>query len=218
MAHNIILFERTKQELGVELDEKITATEAVADLRTVFIKCGNCGEEFIRPLRLFYAPHACRPRPCGTYHDHPNKLPRLECKLVHKLAKFPARKRATDAGYDLFSVKRVVIWPFTTRPVPTGIKLVCPAGFYYTIEGRSGLRKKGIMPYRGIIDAGYTGDTSVFMTNASSRKHVVEVGHKIAQVLLHRVNDFDIVPVPADQDFSPEYVIRGEEGFGSSGK
>lgn len=218
MAHCMILAERTMRELGIDLNG-LSIVEAANDQRSVFIKCSNCDEEFIRPLRLMHAQHSCRPtkpdlRRCTAHHPD-LRLPRLECKLVHKDARYPYRKRATDAGYDIFSVKKVVVPPFSSREVPTGIKLVCPEGFYYTIEGRSGLRQNGIMPYRGIIDAGYTGDTCVFMTNATPKRYVFKVGDKIAQVLLHRVNDFDIAPV---DEFSPDYVIRGEEGFGSSGK
>lgn len=218
MAHNMILVGRTKDELGIDIDDQMPVALAAQDQRSVFMRCSECNDIFIRPVRLMGVPHACRPRKHLPYRDHPNKLPRLECKRVHKDAKYPYRKRATDAGYDLFSVKKVIVPAFSSREVPTGIKLVCPEGYYYTIEGRSGLRSKGILPYRGIIDAGYTGDTCVFMTNATPKRYVIAVGDKIAQILLHRVNDFDIAPVAQDEDFSPDYVIRGEKGFGSSGK
>lgn len=219
MAHNIILAERTQKELGFEVGS-ILAVDAVNDQRSVFMKCSDCGDEFIRPLRLLYANHSCGGgggRRCTAHHPD-LRLPRLECKLVHKDAKYPYRKRATDAGYDIFSVKKVKVPPFATRKVPTGIKLVCPEGFYYTIEGRSSLWKRGVMPYRGIIDAGYTGDTCVFMINATPQAYVFNVGDKVAQILLHRVNDFDISPVPKRKRFSRDYIIRGEEGFGSSGR
>jgi hypothetical protein len=71
---------------------------------------------------------------------------------------------------------------------------VAPEGFYYTIEGRSSLWELGILPYRGIIDATYTGPLSVYMLNNSPKDYTVSVGDKIAQIILHRINDFDIVP------------------------
>lgn len=139
----------------------------------------------------------------------------MEYKLVHPDAKLPFRKRTTDAGYDLSSVEDKTIEPHSTENISTGIKIACPPGTYYTIEGRSSLWSLGIAPYRGIIDAGYNGDLMVTIMNISNKAYHISKGDRIAQILPHRQLDIDFTEV---EKFSPDYDIRGESGFGSSGK
>lgn len=140
---------------------------------------------------------------------------RLEVKLVHSLARVPSRSRITDAGYDLSSVERKVLKPHSSTMIATGIRLACQPGWYYTIEGRSSLWSKGIVPNRGIIDSTYCGDLVVSLTNWNDTEYVVEPGDRIAQIILHRQYDavFDVI-----EEFSPLYNQRGHAGFGSSGK
>lgn len=139
---------------------------------------------------------------------------RLEVQLINDKAKVPYRKRSTDAGFDLFSIENVEIFPGKAEIIRTGINIACPPGFYYTIEGRSSLWKQGIFPNRGIIDATYTGEVVVSLVNVSGSVFVVEEGHRIAQIILHKQYDalFHIV-----EEFSPVYNQRGTDGFGSSG-
>lgn len=215
MANIILLIEKTRDELDIDFDHGLSSN----DHRTVWMKCCDCGENFLRPYRYLQIPHACQVGPNARRHTahHPSlSMPRLECKLVHPLAKIPKRNRTTDAGYDVFSVEEIVI-PGRGGPIEVniGIKLAAPEGFYYTIDGRSNLWKKKVFPYRGIIDATYTGPLSVFMLNNSRKSYTVCVGHKIAQIILHRINDFDIAIV---DEFSPDYVLRGDAGFGSTGE
>ena len=140
---------------------------------------------------------------------------RLECKKLTDDAQIPSRSRSTDAGYDLYSVENVTIEPQLTKNIATGIALACPPGYYYTIEGRSGLGIKGIMPFRGIIDAGYTNQVWIVLTNRSNESYEVKSGDRIAQICLHRINHADITVV---NEFSPPYDQRGKAGFGSSGR
>lgn len=140
---------------------------------------------------------------------------RLECKKLDPNALLPSRSRSTDAGYDLYSIEDCVIDPQLTKNVATGIALACPPGYYYTIEGRSGLGLKGIIPFRGIIDAGYTNQVWVILTNKTHDPYTVHRGDRIAQICLHKINHADITEVI---NFSPEYDQRGQAGFGSSGR
>lgn len=204
-----ILVERTKQELGFD-----PSNLPYGDHRTVFMKCGSCHEEFIRPIRLMHMGHRCGALNGWTMTRQPS-LPRLECQLIHPEAKYPYRKRTTDAGHDIASIQDVVIPRLGMANVHTGIIVVAPEGWYYTVEARSSLWSKNIMPYRGIIDATYTGELRVAMLNSSEVDYPVKTGDRIAQIILHQVHDFDLAPV---SEFSPEYSQRGTDGFGSSGK
>lgn len=148
-----------------------------------------------------------------SVHEHVSV--RLEVQKIHKKAKMPYRKRSTDAGYDLYSIENIELPPGISTIVQTGLKIACPPGFYYTIEGRSSLWMEGIFPNRGIIDSTYTGDVIVSLVNATNTTFQVSEGDRIAQILLHRQYDaiFEIV-----DEFSPLYNQRGTDGFGSSGK
>jgi dUTP pyrophosphatase len=139
----------------------------------------------------------------------------LEVMLKHPEAKLPFRKRETDAGYDIYSVESVTLPPNRATIVHTGIHIASPPGFYYTIEGRSGLWKQGIFPNRGIIDATYTGEVVVSLVNVNNNHFQINVGNRIAQIILHRQYDATFKAV---EEFSRCYSERGTDGFGSSGR
>lgn len=140
---------------------------------------------------------------------------RLEFIKTHKDAAIPRRGRATDAGYDIMSVEDITIKPNIMTNVHTGIIVCAPPGYYFTIEGRSSLWMKGVMPFRGIIDATYQGQLMVAMTNGSDSPYVIHKGDRIAQIILHRVLNIDFNEV---NEFTPVEEGRGKAGFGSSGK
>ena len=139
----------------------------------------------------------------------------MQCQLLHPEAKLPSKKRDTDAGYDLFSIMDAELSPKAATLVRTGICLSAPQGYYYTIEGRSSLWSVGIMPNRGIIDTGYTGEIWVSLVNYTDEVYRVHKGDRIAQILFHKQYDarFDLV-----NQFGPEYNHRGNHGFGSTGR
>lgn len=180
-------------------------------------------EIVVVPRRLVSQSHLEYNSRKGSHH--PNGLCRMECKLLEPDAKLPYRKRETDAAYDIFSYENVELPPVnrdnpdhhrkTLVMVSTGIALSAPPGFYFTIEGRSGLGMAEVVPFRGIIDATYTGELKIGLTNYSDRPYHVKKFERIAQVIVHRQIDMEIVVV---DKFSPEYDQRGQAGFGSSGK
>jgi len=135
--------------------------------------------------------------------------------VEESLAKEPYRSRTTDAGYDLYSVQNIVLGPKTSTIVHTGIQIAAPPGYYYTIEGRSSLYMAGIFPNRAIIDATYTGEALVSLTNTGDDAYEIKRGERIAQLLIHKQYHakFDIV-----KEFSLCYNQRGMNGFGSTGK
>lgn len=165
---------------------------------------------------------------------------RLECVKLDPSAKIPYKERQTDAAYDIYSnidailppriklslLNRVMnlvgklfqkdnsVIPSETN-IPTGIALSCPAGYYYTIDGRSGLGFKLIQPFRGVIDAGYTGQIMVLLQNSGNEPYKIKKGDRIAQLCIHRIIDANIEVV---ENFSDDYVLRGTAGFGSSGR
>jgi len=140
----------------------------------------------------------------------------LEIRLVHPDAIPPARARAGDAGYDLRATERVSIPQDGRRLVGTGIAVALPDGVAGLVTPRSGLAIEHgltLLNAPGLIDPGYRGEIKVLVHNTSERRYTVEIGDRIAQLLL----------VPC---WTPELEVvddlsateRGEAGFGSSGR
>ncbi len=163
-----------------------------------------------------------------TYDKVMNWLgrPRLEWKIIDENGKVPQQNLETDAAYDIYSLVDAVIMPVGSvltaeekkiAQVRTGIAITAPVGYYFTIEGRSGLGvKEDIVPFRGIIDACYTGELMVKLFNFGAEPYYVKAGDRIAQLILHRC----VRKRKLDQvvEFSYDYSHRGTNGFGSSGR
>lgn len=139
---------------------------------------------------------------------------RCEFQRLHLAAKMPSRARATDAGLDVYAIEDTTILIGVPQIVRTGIVLVVPPGYYYTIEGRSGYWKHALMPFRGIIDATYSGELLITMINLSDKHQNIQVGDRFAQIIMHKFVYNDITEVA---HISPEYRGRGAAGFGDSG-
>lgn len=139
---------------------------------------------------------------------------RLEYKLLTPDAQVPTRNLETDAAFDLYAAEGAMVSPHDFKYVKIGLKCAAPPGFYYTIMGRSGLLKKGIMALHGLIDATYTGEVIVGLYNMSGTLFKVKVGDRIAQMVVHQM----VVPrLEEVKQFSKEYDQRGTAGWGSSG-
>jgi len=140
---------------------------------------------------------------------------RFECVIEHPQAKLPFRKRTTDAGHDVYSVTEIIIQPSSVVNIETGLRVSPPPGFYLTVDGRSSLFKEGVVPFRGIIDATYTGPLLISLYNSSNKQFEVNIGDRVAQLTIHKIHHADFVEV---KEFSPIYKFRGNEGWGSSGR
>ncbi len=139
-----------------------------------------------------------------------------ECVLLRPDAIPPVRKRHTDACYDIVSNVDIELPPRGNVDVSTGFSITVPSGWYFTVEGRSGLgAKHRIVPFTGTIDACYIGELYVMLTNNSDVHYSVKKGDRIAQLAVKEQIDMEIVIVDGT---SPEYSHRGQAGFGSSGK
>ena len=139
--------------------------------------------------------------------------PIVNFKLLEPNAKVPTRAYDTDAGYDLYSTHNEVIAPGEIKNIAIGIAMEAPKGYYFTIDGRSSLYKRGLMPLRGILDAGYQGPWFVAIFNAGKEPYEIKAGERAAQAILHKCETFVIKAV---KEFEP--TPRGTKGFGSSGR
>lgn len=131
-------------------------------------------------------------------------------------ARVPARMRHGDAGVDLSSTERVVLAPFERALIPTGIYAAIPEGYAGYVVPRSGLAIKHgftMVNAPGLIDSNYRGEIKVIGINLDPREDfVIEVGDRIAQLVVIRTEDVTMLEVSALDE-----TERGAEGFGSSG-
>ena len=100
--------------------------------------------------------------------------------------------------------------------VPTGIAVAIPKGFAGFVQPRSGLAARhGITLTNspGLIDSNYRGEIIVIMQNTGHEDFEINVGDRIAQLVVVPVEHIELEPVQK----LPE-SDRGDDGFGSSGK
>ena len=125
---------------------------------------------------------------------------RVESKIIKEGAQLPQRKRSTDAAYDIFSCEDTVIPAGGFKAVDTGVIVCPPPNCYFTIENRSSFSAKGIVPFRGIIDANSSGELTITLQNNSKEDFTISSGDKIALIVVMKQYNADFI---AAESFSP---------------
>jgi dUTP pyrophosphatase len=157
-----------------------------------------------------------------------NECFRIECEVMDG-GKLPNKKNATDAGFDLYAVDDVVIYPGQTQKVPLNIRLKLPHGTWASITGKSGLGAQGLLVHAGVIDQDYRGIPHVVMANVNLIERIDEEGYPIMRVKPIVVKKGEKLAQLIMNPYSPAFFIeqvesvdtntsRGEGGFGSTGK
>jgi len=115
--------------------------------------------------------------------------PALQIKLLSETAKAPTRGSAFAAGYDLYASKATTVPARGKVLVDTDISIAVPAGTYGRVAPRSGLASKhSIDVGAGVIDADYRGPVKVLLFNLGEVDFKVEVGERVAQLIVERVS------------------------------
>ena len=135
--------------------------------------------------------------------------------LVKKLAEHatvPTRATPGSAGFDLSSVEQLTIPSKERAAVRTGISITLPPGTYGRVAPRSGIAYRfGIDVLAGVIDADYREEILVILYNSGNQDFVVEKGHRIAQLIVEKIEIPDVKVVLQ----LSETARQG--GFGSTG-
>lgn len=79
-------------------------------------------------------------------------------------------KRDGDAGYDVyahFTERYIVLEPFTTTMISTGIKTAFDSNYVAILKERGSTGTKGIAQRSGVIDASFRGEWKVPITNTN---------------------------------------------------
>ncbi|OHA83496.1 MAG: deoxyuridine 5'-triphosphate nucleotidohydrolase [Candidatus Yonathbacteria bacterium RIFCSPLOWO2_01_FULL_47_33b] len=138
----------------------------------------------------------------------------LKIKKLHTDAKVPSYAHPGDAGFDLYAIEEVAIPVGVRVLIGTGIAMDIPDGFVGLIWDKSGLSTThGLKTLGGVVDAGYRGEVKVGMVNLGTEEYTISAGHKIAQMLIQKVERAEIIEVAELSE-----TVRGEGGFGSTGK
>ena len=138
---------------------------------------------------------------------------KLKIKKIHESAKIPTRAHHDDAGIDMYACGIHTVEPHMTAMIPVGIACEIEEGYVGLIWDKSSIGSKSIKTLGGVIDAGYRGEISIMVHNLTEKAYTFEHGHKVAQMLIQKVEFPDIEEVGALSE-----TIRGEGGFGSTGK
>ena len=129
----------------------------------------------------------------------------------------PAYATPQSAGMDLRAnlEEPVVLRPLERKLIPTGLHIALPEGYEAQVRPRSGLALKHgitVLNTPGTIDADYRGEVGVVLVNLSQEDFVVNDGERIAQMVIARHEQADLVVVS-----ELDTTERGEGGYGHTG-
>ncbi len=142
-------------------------------------------------------------------------------QLTHaKGLPLPAYQTADAAGLDLTAAVAddapLTISPGSRAIVPTGLAIALPSGTEAQIRPRSGLAARHgvtVLNAPATIDADYRGEIGVLLINHGNGPFVVRRGERIAQLVIARVMQAQLLPVSVLPT-----TARGAGGWGSTGR
>jgi len=117
---------------------------------------------------------------------------------------------------DLYSAEEKIIPPGKWEVISTGIAVEIPYGYEGEVRSRSGLAKNYgvfVLNSPGTIDSDYRGEVKVILMNLGDEPFKVNVGDRIAQLVISPVVRAEITEV--EELSSTE---RNDGGFGHTGR
>ena len=141
--------------------------------------------------------------------------------LIKKLdpsVELPAYKTDGASGMDLMALIKepINLKPNSSCLVPTGLAVAFPNNFEIQIRPRSGLAAKkniSVLNTPGTIDSDYRGEIKVILFNHGKNNFLINNKDRIAQMILTPVIKMEL----QEAEELPG-TVRGEGGFGSTGK
>ena len=139
-------------------------------------------------------------------------------KKLNSNVKLPAYKTKGASGMDLkaFVKKPINVKSKTSSLIPTGLSVAFSENYEIQIRPRSGLAAKNnisVLNTPGTIDSDYRGEIKVIIYNHGKTDFVINNGDRIAQMVLS-----PIIRMKLEETNDLPDTIRGEGGFGSTGK
>ena len=139
-------------------------------------------------------------------------------KKLNPSVQLPSYKTNGASGMDLiaFIEKPISLEPGKSCLVPTGLSVAFPEEYEIQIRPRSGLAAKNnisVLNAPGTIDSDYRGELKIILFNHSSKNFIINNNDRVAQMVLAPIIKMEL----KETNELPE-SIRGEGGFGSTGK
>ncbi len=125
-----------------------------------------------------------------------------------------------NAGFDLFVPEAVTFQPGEKKLVSMRVKIkVSVKGgdcVHYWMPPRSSISKTGLLLLNsiGVIDRTYRGELMAFLWNTTDKVVEVKKGDRVVQVVAPDMGHIEQVALVDSLD----ETVRGEGGFGSSGR
>ena len=133
----------------------------------------------------------------------------------------PIYAHVGDSGFDIrASIKEpITLKSMERKLISTGLSFELTPNTELQIRPRSGMALKHgitVLNTPGTVDEGYRGDIGVIIINLSNEKYTINDGDKIAQGVIMNVIGQNMSELVNSDELSK--TIRGEDGFGSTGK
>jgi dUTP pyrophosphatase len=128
----------------------------------------------------------------------------------------PAYATPGAAGLDLVSAVATTLEPGTWAAVGTGLQIEIPDAYEGQVRPRSGLAARHgvtVLNAPGTIDSDYRGELQVLLINLGSSSYAIEVGDRIAQLVIAPIVQVEVEAVEVLSD-----TLRGGRGFGHTGR
>ena len=139
-------------------------------------------------------------------------------KKLNTSVQLPSYKTSGASGMDLmaFIEKPIELKPGKSCLVPTGLSVAFSKEYEIQVRPRSGLAAKNnisVLNTPGTIDSDYRGELKIILFNHGSENFMINNNDRIAQMVLTPIIKMEL----EEKNELPE-TIRGEGGFGSTGK
>ena len=139
-------------------------------------------------------------------------------KKLNPSVQLPSYKTSGASGMDLkaFIKEPIELEPGKSCLVPTGLSVAFSKEYEIQIRPRSGLAAKSnisVLNTPGTIDSDYRGELKIILFNHGSENFMINNNDRVAQMVLTPIIKMEL----EEKNELPE-TIRGEGGFGSTGK
>lgn len=142
----------------------------------------------------------------------------IQVKVINKGKQpLPAYATTQSAGMDVRAdiEEPVTLKPLQRQLIPTGLYIALPQGYEAQVRPRSGLALKHgitVLNTPGTVDADYRGEIGVVLVNLSDTEFTVNPGERIAQIVIAKHEQADLVEVDVLDE-----TERGAGGYGHTG-
>ena len=143
---------------------------------------------------------------------------KLLIKRLDPNVEIPSYKTSGASGMDLmaFIKEPINIKPKTSSLIPTGLSVAFSEDYEIQIRPRSGLAAKNnisVLNTPGTIDSDYRGEIKIIIYNHGNKDFIINNKDRIAQMIM-----IPVIKMELEETKELPKTIRGEGGFGSTGK